>query len=42
MKMTLNQLFSISIMNYENIFYQKEEYENEFEHIIFIHDDNNF
>ena len=28
-------------MNYENIFYQKEEYENEFEHIIFIHDDKN-
>ena len=33
--------FSNTIMNYENIFYQKEEYENEFEHIIFIHDDKN-
>ena len=34
--------FSYSLKNNENIFYQKEEYENEFEHIIFIHDDNNF
>ena len=33
--------FSYSMKLNENIFYQKEEYENEYEHIIFIREDNN-